>query len=86
MVASSSSASLKICENAYNANFDLILLKQIFIKAKTTQNAATLIQIVASITANYKKNDQPNIQELFLPAIQELTILKNSSLSLITWS
>lgn len=63
----------------YAKDFDKDFLSKILISAKEKKDLTALIQIVSSVSAHYKESDIDAINNLFIPAIQELTKHGNSN-------
>ncbi len=59
-----------------SAHLDEVLLKKLYIKAKELKDEAALIGVIRAVIATYSEAHKHLVQELFIPAIAELTELK----------
>jgi hypothetical protein len=69
-------SSARFFEFANEINIEL--LKNIFSKASSQNDLNTLSQIIVVVTAQFKEGKENLIHEFFIPAIQALTLQKNS--------
>jgi len=60
-------------------DFDEGLLKEVFLAAKAKSDLITFTQVISAASAQFKVGNKSIVQNLFLPAIEELTNHNNTS-------